>query len=154
MWSINKVCACRTLVRPSGMRSIKFFSARCASSRSFLCNRNEVSYYTKKPAPRNNLRIQIVPEDELLPVVPLLFAFSLQRKPHQRKPLLTKVLRLTAITGGTRQNLSDSHSISVQPCHSKAIFHLFFLLLSQPFYEKFSVKFQGMYSLFPCVFVL
>ena len=27
----NKVCACRTLARPSGMRSINFFSARCAS---------------------------------------------------------------------------------------------------------------------------
>ena len=33
-----------TLSRPSGMRSIYFISARCASSRSVLCDRNFLSH--------------------------------------------------------------------------------------------------------------
>ena len=43
-----------TLSRPSGMRSIYFISARCASSRSVLCDRNFLSH--NKPVISNRFR--------------------------------------------------------------------------------------------------
>ena len=46
----NKKESLATLSRPSGMRSIYFISARCASLRSILCDRNFLSHKNNRPA--------------------------------------------------------------------------------------------------------
>ena len=64
------------LRRLSGMQSIIYLTARCASRGAFLCNRNEISYYTKRgsrifsPAP---------PSESLFPILPLF-----QRNPENK----------------------------------------------------------------------
>ena len=44
LYSLYKKESLATLSRPSGMRSIYFISARCASLRSILCDRNFLSH--------------------------------------------------------------------------------------------------------------
>lgn len=98
-----------------------------------------ISYQIKKSRPH-------IHEDEiLLPVLPLQFAGSSRNQPLQ---MSTNIFRYNR---RSRQNLSASCAcgLSVQFCHSKAIFHPHSFFPSQhPSGGKFSVKFLQTYSLF------